>query len=196
MEETPFYRIRLTPDEAEELELRRRTQDMSPFQGLWHLLRFSAAHGCAPLGRLDATDVVVGGVASPTLERTCRAVAATQRGYNFYTVCHVFYPALDPWLQAEAAAMLSGDGRFGVLVQYFRREGEEELVYSCTTALANGRFVATRFDPSDLFDPPEHKVASAPSPQLKEILAFHAGRIASLPVAPFDATRVPGVVLA
>src|SRR5207247_2209443 len=91
MDETPFYRIRLTPGEAQELEHQRQTHDMSPFQGLWNLLRFSAVHGCAPLGRLDPTDVVVGGVGSPTLERTCTAVAATQRGFDFQTVCHVFY---------------------------------------------------------------------------------------------------------
>src|SRR5262249_8718014 len=196
MEETPFYRIRLTADEAEELEQRRRTQDMSPFQGLWHLLRFSAAHGCAPLGRLDPTDVVVGGVASPTLGRTCQAVAATQQGYDFRTICHIFHPPLDPWLHAESAALLSGDGRFGVLVQYFQREREEELVYSCTSALANGRFVATRFDPSDLFDPPEHGVAAAPSPQLKDILAVAPRRITTLSVVPFTAAQVPGAVLA
>lgn len=194
MDETPFYRLKLTRQEAD--ELRRQSRGSGTSESIGRLLRFSFVYGCLPFGRLDETSQHAAGPISPTLARTCEAVAATQRSFDFSTVCYLFPPVLDPWLHHQSAALLSRDGRFGLLIQYFRREQSEELAYSCTSALEDGTAINTRWSPLTLLDPPSHRVAESPSGGLKDTLAYHASRIAELPVVPFSAAEVPQVVLA
>jgi hypothetical protein len=194
MDDTPFYRLKLSREEAE--ELRRQSGGNGTSEAIDRLIRFSYVYGCLPFGRLDVTLVRPDGPVGATLARTCAAAVATQRGFDFATACYVFPPVLDPWLRHQSAALLSRDGRFGLLIQYFQRERSEELAYSCTSALANGTFLNTRWSPPNLFDPPSRLVAEAPSRALKDTLAYHASRIAGLPVVPFSPAEVPQVVLA
>jgi hypothetical protein len=193
MDETPFYRLRLSREEVN--ELRRRDRDSGGNPDIARLLRFSVVHGCLPFGRLDETLIRPEGPVAATLARTCAAAVATQRGFDFATICYVFPPVLDPWLTHQSAALLSRDGRFGLLIEYFQRERSEELAYSCTSALADGIIINTRWSLPSLFDPPSRRVAQAPSRTLKDTLALHASRIAELPVVPFTAAKVPEVVL-
>jgi hypothetical protein len=193
MDETPFLRFKLTREEVD--ELRSQSRDAGMCDDITRLLRFSSVYGCLPFGRLDETSLRPNGPVSATLARTCAAAMATQRGFDFATVCYLFPPVLDPWLTHKSAALLSRDGRFGVLIQYFRRERSEELAYTCTSALTDQTFICTRWSPPSLFDPPSHRVAQAPTRALKETLAHHASRIAALPVVPFCAAEVPQVVL-
>jgi hypothetical protein len=193
MDETPFYRLKLTREEAQQLQ--SRAQDSGMSKDIGRLIRFSFVYGCLPFGRLDETLVRPDGPVAATLKRTCAAAAATQRGFDFTTVCYVFPPVLDPWLQHQSAALLSRDGRFGLLIQYYQRERFEELAYSCTSALADGTTIATRRSPPDLFDPPSCRAAQAPSRALKDTLAYHATRIADLPVVPYTAAGVPETIL-
>jgi hypothetical protein len=193
MNETPFYRLKLSQEEV--VELRRRSGDSRANHDIARLLRFSVVHGCLPFGRLDETLIRPDGPVSATLARTCAAAAATQRGFDFATICYVFPPVLDPWLTHQSAALLSRDGRFGLLIEYYQRERSEELAYSCTSALADRTIINTRWSLPSLFDLPSRRVELAPSRTLKDTLAHHASRIAELAVVPFAAAEVPRVVL-
>ncbi len=194
VDETPFFRLKLTRKEVK--ELRSHSRGAETRTNIDRLLKYSYVHGCLPFGRLDETAIRPDGPVSATLARTCTAAVATQQGFNFSVVCYVFPPMLDPWLHQHSAALLSRDGRFGLSIIYFGRERSEELDYSCTSALADGTFVITRRLPPNLFDPPSHRVAEAPTGGLKEMLAFHASRIAELPIVPFSGAEVPQAVLA
>jgi hypothetical protein len=194
VDQTPFYRLKLTRQEAEKLQ--RHSPATGVYEAIRRLVRFSYIHGCLPFGRLDATLVRAHGPVVPSLARACTSAAATQRGFDFATLCYIFPPVLDPWLQHQSAALLSGDGRFGLLIQQFRRERTEEFAYTCTSALADGTTICTRWGPPNLCDPPCHRVAHAPSRVLKDTLAFHASRITDLPVVPYAAAKVPEVIRA
>jgi hypothetical protein len=196
MDETPFYRLKLTESESRELGRFQQANDSPELNALRQLLRFSYVYGCVPFGRLDAALIRREAELAPTLQRTALAVCATQRGYDFRLVCCTFPPVLDPWLAYQGAALLSRNGRFGLLVEYFRRERQEELAYGCTTLLADGSFLVTRRMPGDLFDPPTYRVHSCPMGGVKDLLAAHAAQLESLATVPLAEWQVPGTILA
>ena len=196
MNETPFYRLKLTDAETQELSRFQEANDSPELTALRRLLRFSYVYGCVPFGRLDAAHVRREGEVHPTLARTAVAVCATQRGYDFRIVCYTFPPVLDPWLEYQGAALLSRDGRFGLAVEYFRRERQEELAYGCTTLLADGTFLVTRRTPADIFDPPTYRVHASPTGGAKDLLARHAVQISGLATVPLAEWQVPGAILA
>jgi hypothetical protein len=196
MDETPFFRLRLSPDDARLIGRQNQSADPEFAARVGRLLRFSFQCGCLPFGRLDEASVSTGGPVPETLDRTCTAVEATQRGYDFQRTCYVSPPVLDPWLEVQSAALLSHDGRFGLLIEHVKRGRVEEIVYSCTSRLADLSYVATRRSPPTLFDAPDLEAAMSPSAALKDLLAFHARRIVDRPVLPFTVAQVPAIVLA
>jgi hypothetical protein len=196
MDETLFYRLKLNDAEALELSRFQQSNEAPELTALRQLLRFSYVYGCVPFGRLDPAHIRREAPVHATLQRTALAVCATQRGYDFRVVCYTFPPVLDPWLEYQSAALLSRDGKFGLLVEYFRRERQEELAYGCTTLLGDGTFLVTRRMPADLFDPPTYRVSACPYGGVRELLGKHAAEIEGLTTVPLAEWQVPGTILA
>jgi hypothetical protein len=193
-EQTPFFRLRLHPDTAREVEQALHGMDVSLLSRIRRFLKFAEQYGCYSFGRLAPVDIRAQPLPNATLQRTCEAIAATQQPFDFRPICYVVHPMVDPLLHCHSAALLSRDGRFGLAVTHYRRERDDDLFYSCTSALDDGTFAVTLHAPPTPLDPPVYRVERAPA-SLKELLAHHAGRLAALPVRAFAAERVPQVLL-